>query len=144
MIFHYETGQPQQHAELGQRLKNLTPGSYIVSIKRNRPIKSLGQSKYLFGVVYKTIAMETGMDDEQLHELFKLKFNPQQVTLPNGSMTVLPGSTKDFDTQEMTSFITKVKHFAAEELNIHIPELKDVDYKLWMEINERHDRVFNP
>jgi hypothetical protein len=144
MIFHYNPQEPLQHAQLGARLRELSPGEYLVTVKRNRPIKSLGQTKYLFGVVYKTIAMETGMDDEQLHELFKLKFNPQNVKLPNWSMVVLPGSIKDLDTQEMTSFITKVKHFAAEELNIHIPELKDVDYKLWMEINERHDKVFNP
>jgi hypothetical protein len=144
MIFHYNPQEPLQHAQLGQRLRDLSPGEYIVQVKRNRPIKSLGQSKYLFGVVYKTIAMETGMDDEQLHELFKLKFNPQRVKFPNGEEEVLPGSTKDFDTGEMTSFITKVKHFAAEELNIHIPELKDVDYKIWMAIAERHDRVFNP
>jgi hypothetical protein len=144
MIFHYNPQEPLQHAQLGARLRELSPGEYLITVKRNRPIKSLGQSKYLFGVVYKTIAMETGMDDEQLHEIFKRKFNPQQKTLGKAVVEVVGGSTKDFDTQEMTSFITKVKHFAAEELNIHIPELKDVDYKLWMEINERHDKVFNP
>jgi hypothetical protein len=144
MIFHYNPTEPRQHSELGARLRELSPGEYIVRVTRNRPIKSLGQSKYLFGVVYKTIAMETGMDDEQLHEIFKRKFNPEQKTLGKAVVEVVGGSTKNFDTGEMTSFITKVKHFAAEELNIHIPELKDVDYKLWMEINERHDRVFNP
>lgn len=144
MIFHYNPQEPQQHRELGRRLQELTPAEYIVTIKRNRPIKSLGQTKYLFGVVYKVIAAETGMDDEQLHDFFKLRFNSKRVNFPNGTSEMLPGSIKDLDTGEMTSFITKVKHFAAEELNIHIPELKDTDYKLWMEINERHDRVFNP
>ena len=144
MIFHYTQGNQLQHSQLGQKLKDLAPGEYIIEVKRNRPIKSFGQSKYLFGVVYKTIAAETGMNTDELHEIFKLKFNAQEKFFPNGRREVLPGSTKDLDTAEMTSFITKVKHYAAEELNIHIPELCDVDYKLWMEINERHVKVFNP
>ncbi len=147
---------PAEHKAIGQYLQSLKPGNYLVEVKKNRPIRSLNANKY-YHVIVNIIAIETGHTHEELHEALKMKFNSKKIFIERKEkgMTeaeqvaerlvpsmIIPGSTADLDTAEFASYINRIKHWAAEELHIIIPEAKDIDYKRWMEIENQYRDVF--
>src|SRR5688572_20798117 len=57
--------------------------------------RSSSQNRYLWGVVYATLAEWSGHDAEELHEAFRAMFLPQQVVLATaqGQTVSVPGFT---------------------------------------------------
>ena len=140
--FLYNPSNPQKHKELGNYLKSLPEGEYVVKVKKNRPIRSLSANAY-YHFCLKIIAIDTGHDAEDLHETMKLKFNSAMINFPKGGSQIIGKSTKDLDTKEFGAYINRVKNWAIQEYNIVIPEPKDLDYMKQMELENQYEKVFS-
>jgi hypothetical protein len=136
--FLYDNREEQSKRDFYEKLKALEPGEYVVSIKKNRPARSLNANKY-YHAVLNIISIDTGHTHEQLHEICKRKFNSEVIYLPKGGSEIFGQSTSKLDVQEFASYVNRVKQWAIDEFNIVIPEQKDVDLKRWMDIQNTYD-----
>ncbi|MEM6734463.1 MAG: hypothetical protein AAF620_00195 [Bacteroidota bacterium] len=111
------------------RLKENTEYTiYLCDHKKNR---SLQANRYYHGVVVRSIHQHTGIDAEDIHELLKYKFNPKRIDI-TGNQTQIGGSTRGLTSKEFILFIEKVRIWAMETLNLHIPlpqEVSDPSYQ---------------
>lgn len=94
---------------------------YKVYFSDQKPTRSNRQNRYLWGVVYKTIADETGYDAQEIHEIMKLKFSLRTTFDFAGEMVESTKSTTLMDTGEMADYIDSIIKWAAEHF-ITIPE----------------------
>jgi hypothetical protein len=136
--FLYDNRSEDSKRNLYNELKKLEEGEYVILVKKNRPVRSLSANKY-YHAVLKIIGIETGHTHDQLHEICKRKFNAEMIALPKGGTEVYGKSTSDMDTKEFAGYVNRVKQWAQDEFNIIIPELKDLDYRKWMEIENVYD-----
>lgn len=157
--FIYTPGDKACHKKLGRELEQLPKdkGDYIITVKRNRPIRSLSANRYYHAII-NIIAIDTGHTHEQLHDYCKQHFAPMESIVfelknmseqqiadlvarkLNPPETVIR-STKDMNSTEFATYINKIKMWAAERLGILIPEAKDIDYKKWLEIETEYEKV---
>lgn len=79
--------------------------------------RSLDQNAYYWGVVLTLIAEHTGYETDELHELFKQRFNPMTVL-----GDTIGGSTKKLGTSGFSAYVERIRRFALTELQIDIPE----------------------
>jgi hypothetical protein len=141
-IFTYTRGDAESHKQLGKKLQELPEGNYVVTIKKNRPIRSLNANRY-YHFMLNIIATYTGILHDDLHEAMKYKFNSKVIFFPQGGSQCIGNSTASLDTAEFASFVNKVKNYAITEIGVTIPEAKDVDYQKWMDVENEHDMAFN-
>lgn len=142
-LFTYTAGDVASHAQLGKDLQAMKAGEYIVQVKRRKPIRSISANAY-YWVILNIISMSTGeYDRDRLHEICKRKFNGELIQLPKGGTELIGRSTADLDSKEFAGYVTRVKQWALDEWGIIIPELKDIDYKRWMEITNAYDDNFS-
>ena len=108
-------------------LHSLAVGKYILKAdKANK--RTSPQNRYYFGLVVPM--MQKGFEDlghelskQETHEFLKSKFN--SVTLVNhdtGETINVPKSTTKLSKSDFGEYIEKIQRFAAEFLNIVIPE----------------------
>lgn len=88
-----------------------------VTVTKYRKKRTLDQNRYYF-LILGMIAKETGHDAMSLHDAFKSKFSTH-ITYKG---LVIPQSTKTKDTIEFTEYIEQVRAWAAENLNMSIPD----------------------
>lgn len=88
-----------------------------------RPFKrSSGQNRYLWGVLYKAIADETGHSAEEVHEFCKARFLPRAFVVIGGVEMETRKSTTELDTAEFSDYVSRVGALAGE-LGISLPGL---------------------
>lgn len=88
-----------------------------------RPFKrSNSQNRYLWGVLYKAIADESGHSSEEVHEFMKARFLPRQFIVINGEEMQAHKSTTQLTVPEFAQFVDQVSAFAATELGITLHE----------------------
>ena len=112
-------------------LKAFPNGNAILRLERPRKIRSLQQSRYWWGVCIHLVSEHTGYEPEEVHELAKQMFIPKAVAIAdrNGEVVgeyVVGGSTTKLTTAEMTEFIERFRRWAAETLNVYIPDPEPV------------------
>ena len=83
--------------------------------------RSSRQNRYLWGIVYALIAEETGHSTEELHEFFKSMFLPRTFIQVGKREREIVKSTTDLSTTDMENYLTRVRVFASQELNVFIP-----------------------
>jgi hypothetical protein len=88
-----------------------------VTVRKFRKKRTVDQNRYYF-LILGMIAKETGHDAMSLHEAFKAKFSTH-ITYKG---LVISESTKNKDTVEFTNYIEQVRAWAAEHLNMVIPD----------------------
>jgi hypothetical protein len=103
-------------------LNGLEGKRVMVTVAKETRRRTNSQNAYLWGVIYKLISDYTGATPEELHIALKYHFGKKRFI---GNI-VAPASTKAMDTIEMTEYIEKVRRWAAEELNINIPDPNEV------------------
>lgn len=105
----------------------LKDGIYDVVIKRHYNRRSKQQLKYLFGVVYKMIATETGNSIDDIHNALKHMFLLDTIKLGNKELicTKSLSDSGGLTTVEMSDYIENVRAFAASELGLNIPNPGD-------------------
>jgi len=105
----------------------LSPGEYTLYISNKKPTRTTSQNKYLWAVVYKTIADETGNSVNDIHELMKQTYGgKKEVTVDLFFNVIVPKSTTDYDTKEMTDYIESIRQWSLDFLNCRIPEANEV------------------
>jgi hypothetical protein len=107
-----------------QVIQNLPDGYYEISKKNKR---SLQQNKYYWSCVVAMVhegLRDMGNDVSLLetHEYLKYRFNSKEIvnTLVGEVMSV-PMSTTDLNKEDFAAYIEKIQQFAAEYLDIKIP-----------------------
>lgn len=84
--------------------------------------RSLKQNS-LYWAFINLIAEETGEDEDSLHELFKKKFCPKEVSTVLGEEVEYYQSTTKLSKQEFTQYLDRISAFSG----IPIPNLKEVE-----------------
>ncbi len=110
-----------------------------IIVRKKRKRRSLNQNAFYWGVVVtivKEALKESGiiMGIEQVHELLKLKCNPlETVNQKTGEVLISPGSTAILTTSEFMDYLSNIKNWSREFLNIELPEPGEV---MQMEFNQ--------
>lgn len=93
----------------------------VVSIEQETGKRSYNQNSYLWGVVYKVIADNTGSSENELHEIFKRMFLPPEFISWKETQIKVPGSTSKLDKIEFGNYIERIRAEVAN-LGIIIPD----------------------
>lgn len=94
--------------------------TWQITVKPFKKKRSLHQNA-LYWKWLGIIAVETGNDPDDLHEIFKQQFLiPVEVEFA-GEVTSLRRSTTKLNTQDMSAYMDKVNAFAASQLGIILP-----------------------
>lgn len=105
-----------------------------ISISARHSARTLPKNKYLWDVVYPTIARDTGHTVEDLHEIFKTKFLPIGKVLWNKATgqfveaATIGGSTAELSPIEFAEYIEKICAMAAQ-IGIYVPKPNEVEYE---------------
>ena len=112
--------------------------SYLIDIKKNRPVRSTSANAY-YRVILQHICAITGDTSDELHEFYKKKFNGKEV-----HDEVIGCTTTDMDSAEFTAYVNKVKEHAKSFFQIpFIPDPRDQSYAAWEQITkERYNLMF--
>ena len=100
-------------------------GSHIeIIIKKYREKRTNDQNAYYWGTVIPISADHFGHDNpEEMHEDFKLEFNPVESKVAPGK--IIGGSTTKMSTTEFfsdeTSFVNRICRWMATENGVYIP-----------------------
>lgn len=113
---------PRQLDSINEFKKKNEGKQIWITFSEMRPPRSLMQNNYLFGVVYKYIAEETGDDVESIHKHMKERYAPRMFKEESGETIELGKSTTRLNTKEMKEYIDAIISFAGAELGIYIPQ----------------------
>ncbi len=100
----------------------------VLTVKRQRPTRSNLQNAYYWAVVVKLIHMainESGIriSSQQTHEMLRVKFLAIDTPINEyGEFIQIYRSTTELSTVEFMQYIEHCVQFAAEYLNVVIPE----------------------
>lgn len=111
--------------DLQELIKDLHNGKYKFYICDNKKNRSLSQNKYLFGVVLKVIASETGEDVNRLYKYFEQKYS-EPIVVDMAGEEVVVFDMKRQSSQKMNEIIEKIRLWASEELNVKIPTREEM------------------
>jgi len=105
------------------------PGREVACrFERKRSRRSDPQNRYYWGVVIKEIGMRLRdlghewLEDEDVHDMMKLKFNHERIVSEDGEVLELPKSTASLTTTQFIEYTEAVKRWAADFLEIYIPD----------------------
>lgn len=99
-----------------------------VRFERKRSRRSDPQNRYYFGIVIKEIGIRLRdlghqwLEDEDVHEMMKQKFNFERIVSDHGEALDLPKSTASMTTTQFSEYIERVRQWAADFLEIYIPD----------------------
>ena len=96
-------------------------GEVLITLEYDKASRSTQQNRYLWGAVYKLISGHTGYSVEEVHELCKFRFNQKHLDF-GGEKIDFGGSTTEMSTGEFTGYIEAIRIWAAEYLEVNIPD----------------------
>lgn len=104
-----------------------------LQVTRLQATRSQQQNRYFWGVVIKAISDYTGYGPDETHELLKQMFIPKELAILKGNGDVIDrfvmgGSTRSMDTVEFGHYMERIKEWAAQELDIYIPDADERGY----------------
>jgi hypothetical protein len=126
IFFYIQEGKITNPKVIKKHIDALPDGYYEMEVKgRNK--RSLQQNAYYWGVVVSMV--HEGMRDmgndvsiQETHEFLKSRFNTKEVVNTTvGEVMAFPVSTTELNKEEFGQYIERVQQFAAEYLNIAIP-----------------------
>ena len=94
-----------------------------VVVRRETKKKSNRQNRYMWGVVYELIANQTGYQADDIHRMMTMKFLKEKI-----GDEFVAGSTKGLTTASMEDYLSKIRVWASQYLNLYIPLPNEVDY----------------
>jgi hypothetical protein len=123
-----ETGKLKlfSQSEFIEQLKAI-PNTIVTLTLSKSGKRSSMQNRYYFGGVIPIVRqglkdMGIVMSAEQTHSLLKFRFLKQEFISNDGEVIESTGSTKELSKQEFNEYIERIKQWAAEYLNIQIPD----------------------
>jgi len=102
-------------------LESVEGKSLAVYIEKEFGVRSNNQNSWLWGVVYKTIANETGHTEQELHDLFKRMFLPAEFKTVLGVELKIPNSTSKLNKTDFGEYVEKIRAHVAQ-FGVIIPE----------------------
>ena len=117
----------RQRKGLQESLKRLADGEVLVTIARVKAARSTQQNRWYWGVIVDLLSEYTGFTPDEMHEVLKAKFLPKKLAVAdqNGVIRgeyVIGGTTTKLDKVEFGEFCESVRRWAAEELDVIIPD----------------------
>lgn len=100
--------------------------SITVYIVDSKPVRTIPQNKYYWGIVVKYIAEYLGYDSNEVHEILKYKFYYKDYNTKEGVIRV-GQSTSSMNKQEFTVYIDSIREWANDTLNVYIPTVEDLN-----------------
>jgi len=126
LTIHYNIVPADHLLKIGIFLKNCLQksqaGKYELIFRRQKKIRSDQQNKYLWGCCYKLISDKTGETVEAIHDYCKWNFGINEKQ--NGIL--ICKSTTEYSTVDMIEYVAKIQQWAAEFLEIYIPNPNEV------------------
>lgn len=112
---------------VASELKAMRDGEMRVAISKARATRSLNQNRYWWGVCVALVSEHTGYTPDEVHELAKQMFIPKRLAFANGNGEVvgefvIGGTTTRLDTLEFGEFVEAFRMWAAETLDVVIPD----------------------
>jgi hypothetical protein len=106
-----------------EELKDLS-GDIVITISEGRGKRSDRQNKYYWSVCCKLISEHTGYTSEEVHEFLKEKFltDKHKIVIGGEEREIESATTTRLTTKEFEVYCENIRRFAAQELNINIPE----------------------
>ena len=127
---HVENGKLKLNSRSAfeEGVRNLKDGVYILSLNKDKPPKSRQLERWIHGIAVQMIAAETGNEPNDVWEFLKLKFRPTPVMM-NGELAFVGRSTAApaMTLEEQTLFKDQIQAWAAEFLNLNIPDPNETD-----------------
>ena len=98
-----------------------------VTVARLRATRSPQSNRYYWGAVIEAISQHTGYHPDETHDLMKMLHLPKSLAICDGNGEVkgeyvMGGSTRSLNTAEFSAYISRVKQWAAETLDVYIPD----------------------
>lgn len=145
MVYDLNTGIDRERFK--RRVNALYERRAVVECSEHKPKRSSPQNRYLH-VILGEFAMQTGntMDYVKV-EYFKRLCNRELFVrtkyddLAKKEVEILR-SSKDLDTEEMTTAIERFRNWAAAEAGIELPEPQDQEWIAYIEREMQHQRVW--
>ncbi len=106
-------------------------GAVSITVERKVATRSQRQNAYYWGVCLELVSEHTGYTPDEVHEFAKAKFLPKKLAFADGNGEVkddmvIGGTTTKLDTIQFGEFIEAFRRWAAETLDVVIP---DPDYE---------------
>lgn len=93
------------------------------------------QNRYYWGVIVETI--KSAINDlgnsytaDEIHDFLKKEFNYSEVETIDGHFLKVPESTTNLDTIAFNEYKERIQQFAAEVLNIYIPDPNESEIEI--------------
>lgn len=101
-------------------------GEVDITIKKSGRGRTNQQNRYYWGVVVPLVKKSLNdlgneLNDEDVHEFLKHKFNPKDIILMEETFNY-GASTTQMSTLDFMEFIDKIQRFAAVYLSLEIPD----------------------
>lgn len=98
----------------------------FLSIEKATRTRSNPQNAYLWGVVYKMIADETGYEPETIHEMMRARFLIRGSDIMDKATGAIErfeyvGSTTKLTTEQFSEYVDRISIWAQDFLNLSIP-----------------------
>ena len=97
-------------------VRGLRPGRYVLTLTKET--RSSEANRYLFGVVYKTIADELGYSVDEIHDAMKDKFRSRED--PSTGLKIVRSTITDGD--DFWQYVNEIKMWARTFLCIELPD----------------------
>lgn len=101
-----------------------------ITVRRLTATRSQQANKYWWGVCVALVSESTGYSPEEIHEIAKQMFLPKKLAFADGNGEVvgefvMGGSTRSLNTKEFAEFVERFRRWAAEELEVYIPDANE-------------------
>lgn len=132
----------QTIAKIYKILDEMSPAEngYVVTIKKNLPLRSISQNKFYWAVV-SLYANNCGYHREEIDSMFRMARWYEWREYPSGKAEKIPKRSSDKDTGEFTTMCNLFLDWAKEEFpEVTVPRKEDLTYIQWMNIENEYDR----
>lgn len=96
------------------------------SLKRRRETRSDNQNRYYWGVIIEILSEHCGYTKDEMHDALKYKFLSDRCPDEKGLVKIK--STAKLKTDEFIQYTNQIVIWAAEEMNVFIPDPSQMDY----------------
>jgi len=139
----YDNREEENKRKFYNTLKALPPDEYVVEIKKNRPIHTIKQSSY-FHVLCQIYAIHTGHYLDEIKDEFKRdRFFEMKIDNQGREFKRLKSTSKLSDVDYQIVITLFLEWGKEKHPEVIVPQKRDMDYKMWMEIGNAYNRTFS-
>jgi len=109
-------------------LKQYEGKEAFLVIKPYKDSRSDNQNRYYWGVVIKLLCDEIGYLPEEMHEILKQKFLSTRTVKIGNEEYSISDSSSTLNTTEFEDYLSKVRTWASQDLELLIPLPNDIEY----------------